>query len=183
MFRHRALVDIAPTWFRATAVDRWLTEARVVPEYLRLMIAPYTLRMEYSPRVIDVAHHLSPLVAAGMLVTAAVLVALVYAWRRAPAAAFGLAWFGIAVSPVSNILFASGVVLAERTLYLPSVGAAILAGWVAQEVMRRLVARPAGRQMRASAADRFPWPRDGWRAGDADGVRRTNVDTHCHLAR
>ncbi len=144
VFRHRSLVDIAPTWFRASAVDRWLTEARVVPEYLRLMIAPYTLRMEYSPRVIDVAHHLSPLVAAGMVVTAAVVVALVYAWRRAPAAAFGLAWFGIAVSPVSNVLFASGVVLAERTLYLPSVGAAILAGWAVQEAVRRLDARPAG---------------------------------------
>jgi protein O-mannosyl-transferase len=145
VFRHRSLVDIAPTWFRASAVDRWLTEARVVPEYLRLMAAPYTLRMEYSPRVIDVAHHVSPIVAAGMVVTAAVGVALVYAWRRAPAAAFGLAWFGIAVSPVSNILFASGVVLAERTLYLPSVGAAILAGWAAQEVIRRLDARPASR--------------------------------------
>ncbi len=145
VFRHQALVDIAPTWFRASAVDRWLTEARVVPEYIRLMIAPYTLRMEYSPRVIDVAHHLSPLVAAGMVVTAAVVAALAYAWRRAPAAAFGLAWFGIAVSPVSNVVFASGVVLAERTLYLPSVGAAILAGWVVQEAMRRLDARPAGR--------------------------------------
>ncbi|MFI5249919.1 MAG: tetratricopeptide repeat protein [Gemmatimonadales bacterium] len=145
VFRHRSLVDIAPTWFRASAVDRWLTEARVVPEYLRLMFAPYTLRMEYSPRVIDVAHHLSPLVAAGMVVTAAVVVALVYAWRRAPVAAFGLAWFGIAVSPVSNVLFASGVVLAERTLYLPSAGAAILAGWAVQEAVRRLDARPAGR--------------------------------------
>jgi protein O-mannosyl-transferase len=145
VFRHRALVDISPTWFRASVVDRWLTEARVVPEYLRLMIAPYTLRMEYSPRVIDVAHHLSPLVAAGMVVTGAIVVAFVYAWRRAPAAAFGLAWFGIAVSPVSNILFASGVVLAERTLYLPSAGAAIVAGWAAQEVMRRLDSRPADR--------------------------------------
>lgn len=151
VFRHRSLVDIAPTWFRASAVDRWLTEARVVPEYLRLMFAPYTLRMEYSPRVIDVAHHLSPIVAAGMVVTAAVGVALVYAWRRAPAAAFGLAWFGIAVSPVSNVFFASGVVLAERTLYLPSVGAAILVAWVAQEAMRRLSgpadARSTGHRM------------------------------------
>lgn len=163
VFRHRSLVDIAPTWFRASAVDRWLTEARVVPEYVRLMIAPYALRMEYSPRVIDVAHHLSPLVAAGMVVTAAVVVALVYAWRRAPAAAFGLAWFGIAVSPVSNVLFASGVVLAERTLYLPSVGAAILAGWAVQEAVRRLDARPAGRP----AAHRLPMGFRGLAMGGA----------------
>ncbi len=143
VFRDRRLVDISPTWFRASAVDRWLTEARVVPEYIRLMVAPYTLRMEYSPRVIDVAHHLSPLVAAGMAVTAVMMLGLAYAWRRAPVAAFGIAWFGIAVSPVSNLLFASGVVLAERTLYLPSVGAAMLAGWAVQEGLRWLDARRA----------------------------------------
>jgi Tfp pilus assembly protein PilF len=143
VFRDRPLVDISPTWFRASPVDRWLTEARVVPEYIRLMVAPYTLRMEYSPRVIDVAHHLSPLVAAGMAVTAVVVLGLVYAWRRAPVAAFGIAWFGIAVSPVSNVLFASGVVLAERTLYLPSVGAAMLAGWAVQEGLHWLGARRA----------------------------------------
>jgi Tfp pilus assembly protein PilF len=141
VFRDRPLVDISPTWFRASAADRWLTEARVVPEYIRLMFAPYTLRMEYSPRVIDVAHHLTPLVAAGMAVTIVVVLGLVYAWRRAPVAAFGIAWFGIAVSPVSNVFFASGVVLAERTLYLPSVGAAILAGWAVQEGLRWLAAR------------------------------------------
>jgi protein O-mannosyl-transferase len=143
VFRDRALVDISPTWFRASAVDRWLTEARVVPEYIRLMVAPYTLRMEYSPRVIDVAHHLSPLVAVGMAVTAVVVLGLAYAWRRAPVAAFGIAWFGIAVSPVSNVLFASGIVLAERTLYLPSVGAALLAGWAVQEGLRWLETRRA----------------------------------------
>jgi Tfp pilus assembly protein PilF len=152
VFRDRALVDIAPTWFRASAVDRWLTEARVVPEYVRLMAAPFTLRMEYSPRVIDVAHHLSVLVVVGMVVTAVVVTGLVYAWRRAPVAAFGIAWFGIAVSPVSNILFASGVVLAERTLYLPSAGAAILAGWAAQEVLRRIDAAGAAARARGHRA-------------------------------
>jgi len=148
VFRDRALVDIAPTWFRASAADRWLTEARVVPEYVRLMVAPFTLRMEYSPRVIDVAHHLSLLVVAGMLVTAVVVAGLVYAWRRAPAAAFGIAWFGIAVSPVSNVLFASGVVLAERTLYLPSVGAAIVAAWAVEEAFRRIDAVGASARAR-----------------------------------
>jgi len=145
VFRNRPLVDIAPSWFRATPVDRWLTEARVVPEYVRLMVAPFTLRIEYSPQVIDVAHHLSALVVAGLALSAIAVTCLVYAWRRAPVAAWGLAWFGIAVSPVSNILFASGVVLAERTLYLPSVGAAIVVAWAAQEVARWVAAQPAAR--------------------------------------
>jgi tetratricopeptide (TPR) repeat protein len=35
------------------------------------------------------------------------------------------------------VLFPSGVVIAERTLYLPSVGAAILAGWLVQWALAR----------------------------------------------
>jgi protein O-mannosyl-transferase len=142
VFRHHPLVSIAPAFFRATLVDRWLTEARVVLEYIRLMLFPLDLKIEYSPRVIDVARGLSGPVVLGLGLTVGAAALLVYSWRRAPAVAFGLAWFAIAVSPVSNILFASGVVLAERTLYLPTVGAAMIVGWVAWTVADRVAREP-----------------------------------------
>jgi tetratricopeptide (TPR) repeat protein len=44
--------------------------------------------------------------------------------------AFGLSWFVIAIAPTSNFFFLSGVTLAERTLYLPSVGLAVATGWL-----------------------------------------------------
>jgi tetratricopeptide (TPR) repeat protein len=40
--------------------------------------------------------------------------------------AAAVAWFALAVLPVSNLLFAVGVLLAERNLYLPSVAVAFL---------------------------------------------------------
>ncbi|HTD59854.1 MAG TPA: hypothetical protein VK679_04325, partial [Gemmatimonadaceae bacterium] len=43
----------------------------------------------------------------------------------------------IAIAPVANVLFPAGVVMAERTMYLPSVGAALLAGWVAYWLSER----------------------------------------------
>ena len=48
----------------------------------------------------------------------------------------------ITLSPVSNVLFLSGVLLAERTFYLPSVGFVALFAWIAGELYkeRRLVA-------------------------------------------
>ena len=161
VFRHRPLVETAPVWDHASLIDRWLTEARVVPEYVRLMVAPFELRMEYSPRAIDLARGLSPLVALGLCLVVLSALCVIYAWRRAPAVSMGLAWFVIAVSPVSNMFFASGVVLAERTLYLPSIGAAILAGWSANALAtgltvaasrprrRRIWARRPGRQARS----------------------------------
>ena len=39
-----------------------------------------------------------------------------------------IAWFALAILPVSNLLFTVEIVLAERTLYLPSVALSILVG-------------------------------------------------------
>jgi tetratricopeptide (TPR) repeat protein len=43
-----------------------------------------------------------------------------------PMLALGIFWFALTVLPVSNLLFPTGVLLAERTLYLPSVGLALV---------------------------------------------------------
>jgi hypothetical protein len=59
--------------------------------------------------------------------------------RRWPVMAFALAWIPIALSPVSNVLFPS-VWLAERTLYLPSIGVCLAAGALAE---RFFLTRPA----------------------------------------
>ncbi len=48
--------------------------------------------------------------------------------RRAVPAALGLATVAIAWAPTSNFLFATGIVLAERTLYLSSTGLALVLG-------------------------------------------------------
>jgi tetratricopeptide (TPR) repeat protein len=51
-------------------------------------------------------------------------------WRRVPAAAFGLLLAALALGPVSNMLVPTGVILAERTLLLPSAGLLVaLAAW------------------------------------------------------
>jgi protein O-mannosyl-transferase len=135
IFQHKMFVATAVTWDDATPVDRWLTMLRVVPEIARLLLAPVDLKVDYTPRTIDLVTTVTPAVVLGASLLVASLVAMVAAWRRAPAVAFGIAWFYIAFSPVSNILFPSGVVLAERTLYLPSVGAAMVAGWIAERVL------------------------------------------------
>jgi hypothetical protein len=61
------------------------------------------------------------------------------AWRRGRRVeAFGLGWIAIAFLPVANLLFPTGVLVAERTLYLPSIGLAIAAGaWLKALPARR----------------------------------------------
>lgn len=137
VFRGSALVIPASTWYGATAVERLLTVASVVPHYVRLLVVPYELSADYNPRVITLARNFTAPVLTGIALLVVLLISAVVAWRRSRMTLFGLGWIAIALSPVSNVLFASGIVLAERTLYLPSVGFALLAGILLEQAARR----------------------------------------------
>ncbi|MBI4541229.1 MAG: hypothetical protein HY704_17140 [Gemmatimonadetes bacterium] len=107
--------------------ERLLTALTLWPEYLRLLLVPIQLSSDYSPAVLGPARSLSPAVVAGALVIAGLGAAAVAARRSGPLVALAAAWFGVTIVPVSNILVPVGVLLAERTLYLPSVGLALAA--------------------------------------------------------
>ncbi len=120
-------------------IPRIWTLAEVWSHYVRLLVFPLDLSSDYSPNVIPISIGWGIPSLTGLVLTLAILVGSLVAWRRADmapgrdsarAVAFGVVWFIITVSPVSNVLFLSGVLLAERTLYLPSVGFAAVAGWL-----------------------------------------------------
>src|SRR2546428_483765 len=101
----------------------------------RLVVFPLTLRVAYSPAERTVVPTpLDPRFLAG-LACALIWGALLWlAWKRGrKLEAFGLGWIGIALLPVANLLYPAGFYLAERTLYLPSVGLVIAAAaWLAR---------------------------------------------------
>ena len=135
-------------WGDATFADRVLTMFRVVPEWLRLLLWPAKLSADYSPREIEVVREVTSAVFTGIIVAGAVVTATVLSWRRWPLIAFGILWAVIALLPVSNILVLSGVLLAERTLFLASIGVAIvIAGALKPLMMSSLVI--ASRWLRA----------------------------------
>ena len=124
----------------ATTADRIAVVLKVIPHYVRLLVAPARLSGSYAPNVISPSPAFTAATALGLLVLAIFAAAawVVAARRRWPVMAFALLWIPIAIAPVSNILFSSGVVLAERTLYLASAGACLAAGAIAE---RHLVQR------------------------------------------
>ena len=129
------LAEIPRIW---TLGDIWM-------HYVRLWIFPLDLSSEYAPALIPVSLGWHMGNALGIGLGLVLLGAALVAWRR-PAltpggdssriAGFGVLWFAIAVSPVSNVFFLSGVLLAERTLYLPSVGLALATGWALVRLAR-----------------------------------------------
>lgn len=105
------------------------TMARAAVEYLRLLVFPHPLGTDflYAARVPQ-----TPLGAPAALAAAGALAALggfaALRARRAPLLALAVGWVAVALLPVSNVLLPTGVLMAERLLYLPSVGFCLWAG-------------------------------------------------------
>lgn len=118
-------------------VDRIVVMAPIVLQYVRLFVLPAELSADYSPDFLPLSHELT---VTGVLGLATVVVLAAVALRvrhRAPVVTFALAWVAGSLVIVSNILFPTGIRLAERTLYLPSVGVALLFGWALVTLARR----------------------------------------------
>jgi hypothetical protein len=141
LFRGIPLVRVAAPWMHISIGARWLTAISVVPEYARLLLIPLRLHVDYSPLLIEVAHGVTASVVIGAAVVVGAVIMAVRSRKTNPPLAFAVALFVATIAPVSNIVFASGIILAERTLYLPSVAIAIMAGW-AWERAAIQVARP-----------------------------------------
>jgi len=112
-------------------LGRALAMAPVVLQYLRLFFFPLRLSADYSPDFLPVTPAPTLRGLAGLIVVVMAAVLAVRARHRAPPIAFGLAWMAGTLLIVSNLIVPSEVLLAERTLYLPSVGAVVLLGWLA----------------------------------------------------
>jgi tetratricopeptide (TPR) repeat protein len=113
-----------------TFAPRFWTMTAAWPLVGRLLIWPNRLRMHYgSDIVIPLAE--PTILAVLSLATAALIVvaAALLARRGDRRPLVAIAWVAIAFLPASNLLVPTGQLLSERTLYLPSVGVALLVAW------------------------------------------------------
>lgn len=127
-------------------IPRVWTLAEVWTHYIRLMVFPLDLASDYTPGVIPISTGFHALNTVGVLLVLLILTAALLSWRQPEMAArstsarvfgFGVVWFTITVAPVSHVFFVAGVMLGERTLYLPSVGAMVILAWLLVSLVRR----------------------------------------------
>jgi tetratricopeptide (TPR) repeat protein len=104
------------------AGGRALTMLPVVLQWARLLAWPLHLQADYSPQEIVAATGFGLGQALGLVLLGFGAAAAWWGRRRAPAVTIGLGWCAVALFPVSNLVVPTGIVLAERTLFLPSVG-------------------------------------------------------------
>lgn len=162
------LVGLAFMWVRATVTAgtsdivssifvgesfrlRALTMLRVLLEWVRLLFWPVQLSADYSPRRIDIVTGPTPEMMASVLVLLGVG-GLAWTSRRAvPVLTFAVAWIIVGLIIPSNLLLPTGFVLAERTLFLASVGVALAIAAAAQRVSSRVEISTRGKQLALAA--------------------------------
>jgi hypothetical protein len=107
-----------------------LTALKVIGNDLLLLLWPAHLSYDYSYNQI-------PLITPGpvaFIVAVLTLIGLIllagWTFRRHPIVFFGLAFAAIAFAPTSNLVVLIGSIMAERFLYLPTIGLALCAAYV-----------------------------------------------------
>jgi hypothetical protein len=115
-------------WWGGSPGANFLMMFEVYARYLRLLFFPLTLSPLHS--VLVPKGFWDWRVLWGALVLFGTLWGTLYALRRFPRVGFLASWFLIGLIPVANLIPIPGVmILAERWLYLPSVGICVLGGW------------------------------------------------------
>jgi hypothetical protein len=110
------------------------------------MVFPLDLASDYTPGVIPISTGFHALNTIGLVLALLIFTGALVSWRQpkmsskatsARVLGFGVLWFAITVSPVSHVFFVAGVLLGERTLYLPTIGAVAILAWLLVSFVRR----------------------------------------------
>jgi hypothetical protein len=128
---------------KTNSVNRLLTVLGIVPTWAQLLIWPTRLMSEYGPPEFSVATGPEVWQLPGVLILVGILGLIVTLRTSRPVIAFGLGWMVLTLLPASNILVATGVLVAERTLFTPSLGVALAIGSTWMIVVDRLRAPSA----------------------------------------
>jgi hypothetical protein len=117
-----------------------LTAVKVIARYLWLSVWPAKLSVDYSYSEIPLARGTASDWACWLVVLCAlVLIGLAYRWNRT---AFFFACFAaVTFFPMSNLPFPIGTIMAERFLYLPSIGVVVCLVLAIYNVSRRFGAK------------------------------------------
>lgn len=109
-------------WAPFSTEEKAATILYTLFEYLRLLVWPWPLTHDYFPFTIEPQSFVRPGVIAGIILYLLMLGFAVAGLRRKNTAAFGILFYVLTLGIVVNIIAPVGVFMAERFLFMPSVG-------------------------------------------------------------
>ena len=157
-----------------------LTAIQVIGKYLWLLVWPRDLSCDYSYNQIPAAGW-----GVGSFAVLAICAAAIFCYRRHKVVCFFMVFFFAALAPTSNLVILIGSIMAERFLYLPSVG---FAGCLVWAIYRRPRMAPAVLALICAAlavrtyARNIDWLDDQSLWASAAKVCPASYKTRLHLA-
>ena len=104
-------------------------------KYIQLLVFPHPLTHDYYPRHIGIMNFSDIGVILSILLYAGLLWVMVKNWTSRSLISFGIAFFLLTLSIVSNIVFPVGTNMAERFMFMPSVGFCLVAAYFLLKIL------------------------------------------------
>ncbi len=109
-----------------TASEKMATITYTLGKYLSLLVLPHPLCHDYYPRAIEIMQFGDWKVLLTLFLYAALVFLAFWTYKRNKLISFGIFFYLITLSIVSNIVFPIGTNMSERFMFMPSLGFAIM---------------------------------------------------------
>lgn len=122
-------------WWAGSQYYTFLTAMKVLVEYFRLLVFPINLCADY---VVEISFNVFDLKVIFSILFLIFLITISFiSIKRFSIFSFCIFFILISLLPVANIIFPIEVLLAERFLYMPSVGMCLFLGWLVYRILTR----------------------------------------------
>jgi protein O-mannosyl-transferase len=128
---------VGTEWVHCSAPEKLATITYTLGQYIRLLVAPLTLSHDYYPRTIGIMRWSDGGVILSLLGYIALVVLAVRLTARRSAIGFGIWYYLLTLSIVSNIVFPVGTNMGERFLFMPSVGYALIVSVLLLQLLKK----------------------------------------------
>ena len=110
----------------SSLADQYATVSYTLLLYLKLLFVPYPLTFDYYPYHITITTFSNPWVLLSLIIHSSLAFIAIKGLKEKSLLSFGILYYAITFSIVSNILFPIGTFMSERFMYMPSIGWAII---------------------------------------------------------
>mgnify|MGYP000848248563 FL=1 len=118
-------------WVPFTASEKFATIFYTLLKYVQLLFVPHPLTHDYYPRQIEMMTFGSPAVWLSLLLYGGMLVYALSGIQRRDPVRYGILFYLMTLSIVSNFVFPVGTFMGERFAFMPSVGfCMVLGAWL-----------------------------------------------------
>ncbi len=116
------LKRVGNTYVPFDFAEKFATITYTLGKYVQLLIFPHPLTHDYYPRHIGIMSFGDWQVLLSIAVYIGLFALILRGWKNRSLISFGIAYFLITLSIVSNIVFPVGTNMAERFMFMPSLG-------------------------------------------------------------